>query len=332
MSYTNAIRLLRLADMAVASYGGVSLQDVEDEFGFDRRTAQRMMRALEEAFPNVEFSDDQERRRRWSLPRRDPRWLQAQGIRDSELAAMDMAARRAERDGAPDEAGRLRALRDRLLAAMPSAHARRTEADAEALLEAQGFASRPGPRVAGDLTLLGTLTEALRAPWELSILYRGARDEAARERLVEPHGLLLGTRRYLIARPSEGDGQMRRFRLDRIETARTTARSFQREPIFDLELHAAQAFGSYHDDREFGPVEWRFSPGAAATARQFQFHPAQETVEEADGGLTVRFEASGLLEMAWHLYQWGDQVEVISPEALRELVADHRRSDFSSLP
>lgn len=71
----------------------------------------------------------------------------AQGIRDSELAALELAIRRAEREGLVNEVRALSGLRDRLLAAMPRPHARRTEADAEAVLEAHGFASRPGPQV-----------------------------------------------------------------------------------------------------------------------------------------------------------------------------------------
>jgi predicted DNA-binding transcriptional regulator YafY len=332
MSYVKAADLLRLADMAASRFEGVSLRDVVEEFGCDHRTAQRMTRAFETVFRNVEVEDDAERRRRWRLPRTDLRWLQAQGLRDAELAALDMAARRAERDGAPDEAHRLRAVRDRLLAAMPPSQARRAEADAEALLEAQGFASRPGPRVVVDMTLLGTLTEALRAPWELRVAYRGARDSRPQVRLLEPHGLLLGTRRYLIARPSDGDGIMRRFRLDRIEAAAITTRSFRRDPKFDLAAHASRAFGSYHSEEEYGPVVWRFAPGAAETARQFLFHPDQEIAEEPDGAITVRFRASGHLEMAWHLYQWGDHVEVLAPAPLREMVSAHRRGDFPSLP
>ncbi|SLN53844.1 helix-turn-helix transcriptional regulator [Roseisalinus antarcticus] len=332
MSYAKASDLLRLADMAAARFEGISLQDVTREFGCDHRTAQRMMRSFEAVFPLVDIAEDAERRRRWHLPRSDARWLQAQGIRDSELAALEMAAKRADRDGAPDEAQRLRALKDRLLAAMAPSHARRTEADAEALLEAQGFASRPGPRVVPDLGLLGVLTEALRAPWEVRLSYRGARDDRPRERLLEPHGLLLGTRRYLVARPSQGDGRMRRFRLDRIERAAIVSRSFARDPAFDLAAFAARSFGSFHAEAEFGPVEWRFTPAAATTARQFLFHPGQEMIDEPDGALTVRFMASGHMEMAWHLYQWGDQVEVISPPELRDAVARHRRDDFPALP
>jgi predicted DNA-binding transcriptional regulator YafY len=51
-----------------------------------------------------------------------------------------------------------------------------------------------------------------------------------------------------------------------------------------------------------------------------------------DRQLEIRFHASGHLEMAWHLYMWGDNVEVVAPERLRNLVGNHRRSDFPALP
>lgn len=331
MSYAKAADLLRVAEMAMSRFDGIALQDLTEEFGCDHRTAQRMMRSFETVFPQVDIREDEDRRRHWHLPRHDPRWLQAQGIRDGELAALELAATRADRDGAPDEARRLRVLRDRLLAAMPSSQARRAEADAEALLEAQGFASRPGPRVVPDLRLLGALTEAMRAPFTVEICYTSA-DGTTSDRLLEPHGLLLGIRRYLVARPVDGDGRMRRFRLDRIREARITGQSFARDPSFDLAEFSARAFGSFHSDAEYGRVVWRFSPEAAPVARQFVFHPRQEMRDDPDGSLTVRFDASGHLEMAWHLYQWGDQVEVLAPEALKDLVAAHRRADFPALP
>jgi predicted DNA-binding transcriptional regulator YafY len=31
----------------------------------------------------------------------------------------------------------------------------------------------------------------------------------------------------------------------------------------------------------------------------------------------VRFRAGGALEMCWHLFTWGDEVEVIEPRRLR---------------
>jgi len=39
-----------------------------------------------------------------------------------------------------------------------------------------------------------------------------------------------------------------------------------------------------------------------------------------------------LVEMAWHLYKWGDGVEVIEPAALREMVADWQNHRLSVPP
>ena len=145
MAFEKSLDLMRLAEMAAARHKGVSLVEVSQEFGVNMRTAQRMIRGLEAAFPSIEFSTDQDRRRWWKL--NDTKFLRMQGIRDSELAALDMSIRRAQREGATNDVTALISLRDRLLAAMPTSHARRAEVDAGAMLEAQGYACRPGPRV-----------------------------------------------------------------------------------------------------------------------------------------------------------------------------------------
>jgi predicted DNA-binding transcriptional regulator YafY len=331
-SFAKASDLLRLAEMAVSRYAGVGLQDIEEEFGVNHRTAQRMTKALEHCFPSVESRLDDQGRKFWTLRGVDARLMHARGIRDSELAAIEIAIRRAQREDASNEIKALTSLRDRLLSLMPGPHARRAEADAEAVLEAHGFACRPGPRVRVEPTLLATIAEALKAPNRLTITYAGERDNAARERLLEPYGLLLGIRRYLVAKEAGGDGRFRHFRLDRVRTAQLEPTSFLRDPDFSLEDHAARAFGSFHAEPEYGQVVWRFAPSASPVAREFVFHPQQELTDEPDGSLTVRFQASGWLEMAWHLYQWGDRVEVLEPEGLRDLVARHQRPDFPALP
>ncbi len=330
MAFEKTLDLMRLAEMAAARHKGVCLVEVSAEFGVNLRTAQRMIRGLEEAFPSVEFSTDQDRRRWWKL--NDTRVLGMLGIRDSELAALDMSIRRAQREGAAKDVSALISLRDRLLATMPSSHARRAEVDAGAMLEAQGYACRPGPRVQVEPNTLGAIAVAIKAPFSLTIAYRGASDDATLDRLVEPYGMLLGIRQYLIARDLGNGRAFRRFRLDRITRAKITGQSFARDPDFDLDAYAAQSFGSYHSDAEYQPVIWRFAPGAAAAAREFAFHPDQVVTEEPDGALRVAFTASGWVEMAWHLYQWGDKVEVISPAELRDLVQGHQRGDVGVLP
>ena len=42
--------------------------------------------------------------------------------------------------------------------------------------------------------------------------------------------------------------------------------------------------------------------------------------EQKDGSVLVSFTAGGFVEMCWHLYTWGTNVEVIKPTKLRALM------------
>ena len=60
---------------------------------------------------------------------------------------------------------------------------------------------------------------------------------------------------------------------------------------------------------------------------RWRFHPTQTLEPQADGSVMVRFQATGLLELSWHLFTWGDRVRVIRPDALRQtLVGELERA------
>ena len=330
--FTKTQQLMRLADMAAVRETGICLQDIQTTFGVNHRSAQRMARALEKVFPAISITIDETTRRKWWSLSGDERLLHLQGIRDDELSALEMSIRRAHRDGAMTEVRALEGLRDRLTILHSPAELRRAETDAEAALEARGHTCRPSPRTVYDLGILEEIDRALKAPFRMEIRYRGKRDAAARLRRVDPYGVLFGPRCYLVCRYPEADDRIRHFRIDRIETVRCLQETFERDPAFDLHRHAARAFGAYHSETEFGTVIWRFDSRAAPVARDYTFHPDQVMRDDEDGGLVVTFKASGWLEMAWHLYSWGDTVEVIAPAELQDLVAAYRRPDFPSLP
>lgn len=330
--FTKTLELMRLADMAAARPQGICLDDIKSTFKVNHRSAQRMAQALELVFPAVSRTIDEKDRRKWWSLSGNERQLRWQGIRADELSALEMGIRRAAREGATTEVHALEALRDRLVALHPSSEVRRAETDSEATLEARGHACRPGPRMVYDLILLKVIDDALIGPYKLEITYVGDRDDRPRTRIVEPYGVLFGTRCYLVCRTPEVDERIRHFRLDRFLKAQTLDESFVRDRNFNLMEHAARSFEAYNSDEEFGSVIWRFNERAAIEAKNYVFHPNQVMEADPQGGLIVSFKASGWLEMAWHLYKWGDNVEVIAPDELRNLVAKHRRDDFPSLP
>lgn len=329
MAFAKGQDLLKLAMMATRR-SGVSLEDIVDEWGCSHRTAQRMTDALEAAFPQTEPEDGDDRKRRWRIHARAIAPLLTPTA--DELAALSSAISELEATQMTSEAANLRQLQSKVRALLPPGAGTRLAVDEEALLEALGHAARPGPRPAISSEVDAAIAEALKGPFLLRIVYRRRTQDKPSERVVAPHGLLLGVRRYLVARDTaKKTAQLQHYRVEEISSAEVLGESFELEPGFSIREHAEKGFGSYESASEHGDVVWRFSPDAAPHARRFVFHPTQIVEEEADGSLLVRFKASGHLEMCWHLYSWGKSVEVLQPAKLREMVHDHRRS-FEALP
>jgi predicted DNA-binding transcriptional regulator YafY len=330
MSFGKAVDLLRLA-MLATTRRGICLTDIESEFACVRRTAQRMVVALEEAFPATERFIADDSRAYWRLPARAVAHLLSPTA--DELAALSAAELELNRAGLGPEAGQLRTLASKVRALIPGEHVSRLETDEEAVLEAMGFAARPGPRATQNPDVDAAIGHALKGPCRLRICYRSRADDEASWRTVEPLGLLLGSRRYLVAiDTAKRDGNIRHFRVESMVAAEVLSESFGWPDDFNLKDYADRAFGSYYDANEHGEVVWKFAPHAAERAAGYQFHPEQSSKTLDDGSLVVRFAASGHVEMCWHLYAWGDAVEVISPPALAEMVHPWRRHDFPSLP
>jgi predicted DNA-binding transcriptional regulator YafY len=331
MSFEKAQRLIEVATFVASHRMGVTIDDVRGRYGSSKRTAQRLLHTLELQFPDAESGFDEDGRKRWKLPTGALRDLLT--LSSDELAALDLSIETLKRNAQGVEAAQLEALREKIIALVPRNKLSRIETDHEALLEAQGLAARPGPsaRLAPDIA--STISIALKTSERLRIVYLSRGAAKANSRVVEPYGVLIGTRRYLVAKAkSDPDGPMRHYVAENIQSAQLTGEFFERDRNFKIDLHAQKAFGVFQNEAEIDDVVWKFTPEVADHARCFVFHPAQVLEDQPDGSLIVRFRASGHLEMCWHLYMWGNKVEVIAPKALRQMVHRYRRSDFAALP
>lgn len=317
--------------MLATRRSGVTLDEIVEEFDCVYRSAQRMTVALEAAFPQTRAEEGDDRRKRWRIEARHVAPLLTPSA--EEMAALGAAIQALDTSGMTAEASGLKQLRQKVRALVPPEAGTRLAVDEEALLEVLGHAARPGPRPAADAAVDEAIYEALKGPFLLRFAYRTRGQGKPRERVVKPHGLLLGVRRYLVARDTAkaASAPLQHYRVEEIATAEVLPDSFELDADFDIRAHAEKGFGSFENEAEHGDVVWRFAPRAAPHARRFVFHPTQVVEEEADGSLLVRFRASGHLEMCWHLYAWGDAVEVLQPAALREMVHPHRRA-FVALP
>ena len=318
--------MIRLAQMAAARRGGVSLEDICEEFGVSHRTAQRMTDALEETFGNVEAEDGEDRKRRWRLI--DPGLSQLQLRHETGVEALEIAARTAESEGRLRHATASERPARRYACACSRPRADRgrcrSRSDGDGPGHPAGPEGQPAPKI------LDAIIEALRGPFRLRVRY----NHDALPRILEPHGVLLGHRDLSCCarHPSKAD-EVRNFRIDLIHEAETLERKLRpagRVHASPITPRRPLASGRIRRNTARWSGALRRRPPTAPPG--FRFHPQQVLEPQDDGSLIVRFHAAGWLEMAWHLYQWGDKVEVIAPQALRDLVEGYRRSDFAAMP
>lgn len=316
MSFEPAIKLLQLALEMQAARHGITLEQIAERFNVSNRHASRLKDAVLRFFPQAEEVPTGEKTKRWRIPAGKLNDLVA--FSAEELAALETAVRMMKQGSMDAEAAEVASVLTKLRSLTQVAS--RVETDLDALLEAEGIAMRPGPRLKVSGKVVNELREAIKACKQVCIHYR--KDGAAKPRVVHPYGFLHGHRNYLVAfYPKVAKVVI--FSLPNIEQVDVLSDAFVRQEGFDLQRYAAEAFGLYHED-EPHDVAWRFSSEVACTAEEFQFHPEQAVERQSDGSLVVRFRASGLLEMAWHLYAWGDQVEVLEPKKLADMVHGQR--------
>ncbi|MBI2901221.1 MAG: WYL domain-containing protein [Planctomycetes bacterium] len=150
----------------------------------------------------------------------------------------------------------------------------------------------------------------------LALRYGGLRDEAARDRVVEPQMLFMqGTGWYLAAwAPERGD--FRLFRLDRIESAKVLDEAFEPRDGFDIEQYLGVGVWKGRAlDAEVEVLASHVKPvKSEALARGFPFR-------KSAAGAVLEIPRGHLDETAWWLAQFGEGVRVVRPPELRARLA-----------
>ena len=325
MRHEKAAAVLKLARLLAGSAEGLTLDEMAARMGVDRRTAERMRDAVAELFTQLDAVADPPTKR-FRIPAGLDGFMQAPTV--EELAALAAAANAAQAEGATGRAAALRALEQKTLAALRAPTRRRMAPDLEALLQAEAIAVQAGPRPFEDEAVLGAVREALKAGSALRFRYAGG-GTPGRLREVTPYGLLFARANYLVAAERDGDrAEPRNWRLDRLREVERLDAPAAAPTDFSLQAYADRSFGIYQDAAE--DVELRFAAAAAESAQRWRFHVGQEVAREPDGGVVVRFRASGMRELAFHLLTWGADVQVRAPARLRDLLVETARTALAA--
>ncbi|ODT86685.1 YafY family protein [Phenylobacterium sp. SCN 70-31] len=315
MRHEKSARLLELARLLAGTAEGLTLDEMSAKLGLGRRTVERMRDALWDVFPQMEVVDDPPGKR-FRIPSGLDGLFQAPT--PEEMSALSASAEAMDRQGAHARAAALRSLEQKVLSATRASARRRLAPDLEALLQAETIAVQAGPRPFEEDTVLAAVRGALKAVSTLRFRYEGG-STPGRVREVAPLGILFGRSNYLVAEEVGAGTGPRNWRLDRIGDLEITGVPAQRPEDFSLQAYADESFGIYQDDTH--DVILRILPEGREDALRWRFHARQKVEDEPDGSVVVRFRASGMRELAWHLFTWGDKVRIVEPQALKDMMA-----------
>ncbi len=314
MRHEKGARLLELARMLASTAEGLTLDEMAERLGVSRRTVERMRDAVWEVFPQLEAVEEGVSRR-FRIPGGLDGLFQAPTA--EELAALAASAELMDRQGAAARAAALRSLEQKVLSATRASARRRLAPDLEALLQAETIAVTAGPRPFEEESVLAAVREGLKSLSTLRFRYEGG-SSPGRTREVVPFGILFGRSNYLVAEEVGAGTGPRNWRLDRVFDVEVTGVPGAPPADFSLQAYADESFGIYQDDTH--DVLLRILPHGREDAVRWRFHARQKVEAQPDGSTLVRFRASGMRELAWHLFTWGDKVEIVAPPALKDMM------------
>jgi predicted DNA-binding transcriptional regulator YafY len=125
---------------------------------------------------------------------------------------------------------------------------------------------------------------------------------------------------YVVGKSCVHKG-IRIFKLDEIKELKFLNKYFIRDKQFDIEEHLDGAWSMIPEGRLYN-IKLRFRPEVANSVAGIQWHRTQNVKFEKDGSAVLEFRIDGLGEIASWILSYGDQVEVISPDILRNKIVD----------
>jgi predicted DNA-binding transcriptional regulator YafY len=188
------------------------------------------------------------------------------------------------------------------------------------------FSHQVGPVRETDAALYQTLAEAARKRRRLRVRYYSAHRDEETERIIDPYHLFKYENEWYVAAWCHLRNEMRDFLVsgNRFRHVEFTGEYFQRRADVDVDAYLHQSFGIEKGGEPLD-VAIRFDAQEARYIRERAWPGEQGKEEHPDGGLTLRFRATGKEEILRWAMKYGSHAEILSPPALRAAAREEVR-------
>lgn len=163
------------------------------------------------------------------------------------------------------------------------------------------------------------ITEAMEKGLCLELVYQAFWDEP-KERIVEPYYIKLFKRRWYLIGKRRDKGEFRTYCFDRIKSVRISDIKFK----FKKEQSAETLFYDYYGITQY-PVEKervviKVTCEQGMYIKTLPLHHSQKLIHQDDDYMTFELYLKPCYDFVKELLSCGSELEVISPESLREEV------------
>lgn len=141
---------------------------------------------------------------------------------------------------------------------------------------------------------------------------------------LAPYHLIYNKRAWYVLGLSSLHKSPRTFKLNRIKSLEPGRKCFIPDESFDPYDYFGRAWSMIPEGR-IHHIKLRFLPKVAGNVSEVDWHSTQRVRWCDDGSAIVEFRVDGLNEISWWILGYGDQVQVLSPKALRKKVVQRAR-------
>lgn len=162
------------------------------------------------------------------------------------------------------------------------------------------------------------LQKALLHQYRIRLEYakKSGRDSEMYE--IDPYTLVFHKGGMYVLGLAHNRAGMRLFALERIRGLEVTRQRFDIPEGYQPEMHFSSAFGLVQDTNM--RVQVRFSAEVAHTISERIWRPGQKITSDHSGRVTLEFEAAGEKELVAWILSYGMHAEVLEPPELRQEV------------
>lgn len=184
-------------------------------------------------------------------------------------------------------------------------------------------------RPAGTENLYGLL-HAIKNRVQIKFSYHKFWEEEISQRTVEPYALKEFKNRWYILSKDLKDNNIKSFALDRLSNIEITKRVFEFPTTYNVEEHYRYCFGIISpNDEKPQEIVLSFTPFQGKYIKTLPLHATQQVLLDNENELQISLKLCLTHDFIMELLSLGNNMKVLQPKLLAEIIKDEHKKAFS---